>query len=61
MTPLQAAIGAALSSIATVAITFGFLNNTEASAIVSAAVSLVAVAFVIANELRVATVAKAGK
>lgn len=49
--PVVAAIGAVATDIGAAAVTFGALNNTEASAIVTCVVGIASAAFVIANAL----------
>lgn len=49
--PVTAAVSAFVADVGTAAVTFGVLNNTEASAIVTAVVGLTSVAYVIANAL----------
>jgi len=57
----MAAISAALASIATAAVSFGLLTSSTAAALVTAAVSVVSVAFIVANELRHHTLALLGQ
>lgn len=49
--PVTAAIGAVATDVGTAAVTFGVLNNTEVSAIVTVVVGVASAAYVIANAL----------
>lgn len=52
VSPLQAAIGAAVANLTVAAVSFGVINNTIAGVCTTAATSLVSVAFIAVNELR---------
>lgn len=52
VSPLQAAIGAAVANLTVAAVSFGVINNTVAGVCTTTATSLVSVAFIAVNELR---------
>lgn len=59
VSPLQAAVGAAVANLSVAAVSFGVINNTVAGVCVTAATSLISVAFIAVNELRHKTLSTA--